>query len=90
MMKKEIRETVLKLENVDRELFVKAVQYLKARNCNMVEKSFEDLQNLSDLELEEVLALVSILLQKSQNGEIVDKEQRKEILNRTLIRTLYL
>lgn len=88
MMKKEIRETVLKLEKIDRALFVEAVQHLKARNCNMVEKSFEDLQNLSNLELEEVLDLVSILLKKSQNGEIVDKEQRKEILNRTLIRTL--
>lgn len=87
-MKNQIEEKVEKFNRLEKELVVEIIQALKAMNCNMLKESLNDINKLNNLQKEELLNAIKIIESLKERGEILTKELRKEILNRTLLRTL--
>ena len=87
-MKNQIEEKVRKFGKVEKELFVEIVQKLKQRKVDMVEEAFKDMEKLSDLDREELFNAVKMIEGLRGNESLLTQRVKKEILNRTLLRTL--
>ena len=90
MLVKEISQKVNKFDNIQKNFFIEMVQSLRNRELKGLEQQFKDIEELSDLCVEEILNAVKEIEQLNKEDKSFTIKEKNEILNHVLIRTLNL
>lgn len=88
MLVKEISQKVNKFDNIQKNFFIEMVQSLRNRELKGLEQQFKDIEEMSDLCIEEILNAVREIEQLNKEGKSFTIKEKNEILNNVLIRTL--
>lgn len=88
MSVEKICEKVNRFDKFEKEFFVEIVQALKSRECDMIKESYKDLEMLNELNIQEILNAIEDIEALKKGGKYLTPNEKNEILNTTLLKTL--